>query len=302
MGQPADGWFERDGVDLHFLEWNREAGHEASAVLLLHGLSSNAHYWDRLASRLTQMRLVALDQRAHGLTGREPHAPRLPEGLAMEELVGDAVAVIRERELARPLVVGHSWGATVGLELAGRHSDLVSGLVFIDGPIQSAANLFSWEEAQGFMQPPLPRYSTFAEAVADSRRDFDGAWAEDLEPFVLSRLMQSGTEFVLTLTSEARLELLRGLYDSPVDQLWDDLESPALAMLARGGPSRMADSRAAGARRLAASNPSVRVRWFDTPHDIPLFAPDEVAEEVRRVAAEARPVGSEAAVGNELEG
>ena len=302
MGQPADGWFERDGVDLHFLEWNREAGHEASAVLLLHGLSSNAHYWDRLASRLTQMRLVALDQRAHGLTGREPHAPRLPEGLAMEELVGDAVAVIRERELARPLVVGHSWGATVGLELAGRHSDLVSGLVFIDGPIQSAANLFSWEEAQGFMQPPLPRYSTFAEAVADSRRDFDGAWAEDLEPFVLSRLMQSGTEFVLTLTSEARLELLRGLYDSPVDQLWDDLESPALAMLARGGPSRMADSRAAGARRLAASNPSVRVRWFDTPHDIPLFAPDEVAEEVRRVAAEARPAGSEAAVGDELEG
>jgi len=302
VGQPADGWFERDGVDLHFLEWNREAGHEASAVLLLHGLSSNAHYWDRLASRLTQMRLVALDQRAHGLTGREPHAPRLPEGLAMEELVGDAVAVIRERELARPLVVGHSWGATVGLELAGRHSDLVSGLVFIDGPIQSAANLFSWEEAQGFMQPPLPRYSTFAEAVADSRRDFDGAWAEDLEPFVLSRLMQSGTEFVLTLTSEARLELLRGLYDSPVDQLWDDLESPALAMLARGGPSRMADSRAAGARRLAASNPSVRVRWFDTPHDIPLFAPDEVAEEVRRVAAEARPAGSEAAVGDELEG
>jgi pimeloyl-ACP methyl ester carboxylesterase len=302
VGQPVDGWFERDGVDLHFLEWNRDAGRGAPAALLLHGLSSNAHYWDRLASRLAHMHLVALDQRAHGLTGREPHAPRLPEGLAMEELVADAISVIRERKLGRPLVVGHSWGATVGLELAGQHSDLVSGLVFIDGPIQSAANLFSWEEAQGFMQPPLPRYSTFAEAVADSRRDFDGAWAEDLEPFVLSRLMQSGTEFVLTLTSEARLELLRGLYDAPVDQLWDDLESPALAMLARGGPSRMADSRAAGARRLAGSNPRVRVRWFDTPHDIPLFAPDEVAEEVTRVAAEARLVGSEATVGKELEG
>jgi pimeloyl-ACP methyl ester carboxylesterase len=302
VGRPADGWLERDGVDLHILEWNGEAGAGAPAALLLHGLSSNAHYWDRLASRLADIRLIALDQRAHGLTGREPHAPRLPEGLAMDELVADAAAVIRERELGRPLVVGHSWGATVGLEVAGRHPDLISGLVFIDGPIQSAANLFSWAEAQTFMQPPLPRYSTFAEAVTDSRRDFDGAWAEDLEPFVWSRLVQSGTEFVLTLTSEARLELLRGLYDSPVDQLWDDLGLPALAMLARGGPSRMADSRAAGVRRLAASNPRVRVRWFDTPHDIPLFAPDDIAEEIRRVVTDARAVASEAAVGKELQG
>jgi pimeloyl-ACP methyl ester carboxylesterase len=302
VGQPADRWFERDGVDLHFLEWNEEGGAAAWSGLLLHGLSSNAHYWDRLATRLTTTRLVALDQRGHGLTGREPHAPPIPQGFAMDELVEDAAALIRHCHLGRPLVVGHSWGATVGLELAARRPELVSALVFIDGPIQSAANLFSWDDAQSFMQPPLPRYSSYAAAIDDVRRDFDGAWADDLEPFVMSRLVQTGSEFELTLTAPARLELLRGLYDSPVDQLWTDLEVQAAALLAGGGPARIADWREAGARKLAAANPRVRVRWFETPHDIPLFAPDEIAEEVKRTAADAPPLRSEAPAGQDLQG
>lgn len=294
MRSPVDGWFERGGVDLHFLEWTAGDGDDGPDALLLHGLSSNAHYWDRLATRLPSMRLVALDQRAHGLTGREPHAPDVAGGLTIEELVADAIALIADRGLRRPLVVGHSWGATVGLELAARRRDIVSALAFIDGPIQSAANLFSWEEAQAFMQPPLPRYSSFADAVDDVKRDFDGAWADDLEPFVMARLVQSGAEFVLTLMPEARLELLRGLYDSPVDQLWIELDAPAVAMLARGGPGRIADSRTSGARKLATANPRVRVTWFDTPHDIPLFAPDEVAAEITRLAAARRAPSSEA--------
>lgn len=304
MRKPADGWFERGGVDLHFLEWRAEgdaAGGSRDAVLL-HGLSSSAYYWSRVASHLDGMRLVALDQRAHGLTGREPHAPSLPDGLAMDELIEDVAAVIRIRQLHRPVVVGHSWGATIALEFAARRPADVSGLVFIDGPTQSAANLFSWDEAQTFMQPPLPRYATYAAARADVQRDFDGAWADDLEPFVMSRLVQTGDEFVLALTAAARLELLRGLYNSPVDQLWSDLDVPAAALLARGGPARMADTRVTGARKLAATNPRVQVRWFDTPHDVPLFAPVEVAGEIRRITAESPAVGSEAPARNDLQG
>jgi pimeloyl-ACP methyl ester carboxylesterase len=279
--EPADGWLERDGIALHFLEWTPEGIGDAPAVLLLHGLSSNAHYWDRLANYLGDCRLIALDQRGHGLTGRPPHAPLVPAGFAMDELIADAGFVVESLDLGRPLVVGHSWGATVALELAGRRPDAVSGLVFIDGPIQGASNLFSWDQAQGFMQPPLPRYSTFAEAVQDSRRDFDGAWADDLEPFVMARLMQNGSSFVLSLTSEVRLELLRGLYDSPVDQLWNDLAVPAIALLARQGPKPIMDWRDKGVRELAQRAPSVRVMWFDTPHDIPIFSPEAVAAEIR---------------------
>jgi pimeloyl-ACP methyl ester carboxylesterase len=284
---PADGWLERDGIPLHFLEWKPDGAGGAAAVLLLHGLSSNAHYWDRLARHLGDRRLIALDQRGHGLTGRPPRVPPAPGGFAMEELIEDAAFVIESLQLGRPVVAGHSWGATVALELAARRPRLISALAFIDGPVQSASNLFSWEEAQGFMQPPLPHYATFAAAVDDSRRDFDGAWADDLEPFVMSRLMQDGSSLVLTLTSHVRLELLRGLYDSPVDQLWTELAMPATALIARFGPKTITDWRENGVRQLAQRAPGVRVKWFDTPHDIPIFAPEAVAAEIKDLNGDA---------------
>jgi pimeloyl-ACP methyl ester carboxylesterase len=296
--EPADGWLERDGIALHFLEWRLEGTNEAAPVLLLHGLSSNAHYWDRLAKHLGDRRLIALDQRGHGLTGRPPHAPPVPSGFAMDELIEDAALAIESLDLERPVVAGHSWGATVALELAARRPRLISGLAFIDGPIQSASNLFSWEQAQGFMQPPLPRYTAFAAAVDDSRRDFDGAWDDDLEPFVMARVMQEGSSFILTLTSEVRLELLRGLYDSPVDQLWTELAPPAIALLARVGPTPIKDWREKGVLELAQRAPDVRVMWFDTPHDIPIFAPEAVAAEIKSLAGSS----SEAPAGKSLEG
>jgi pimeloyl-ACP methyl ester carboxylesterase len=290
--EPADGWLERGGVRLHYLDWSPGPGAlRDPPVFLLHGLSSNAHYWDRLARHLTTRRLVALDQRGHGLTGPPPHSPAPLAGYAMDELLEDAAFVIGELGLEQPAVVGHSWGATVALELVGTRPGLASALAFIDGPVQSAANMFSWEDAQRLMQPPLPRFKTFADAIAESQRDFMGAWDKDLEPFVKARVVNDGDAYVLTLTASTRLQLLRGLYDSQPDVLWSRIDVPAVAMLARGGPASISGWKERGAALLATLAPSVEIRWFDTPHDIPIFAPAEVAAEIERVssAAAARP-------------
>jgi pimeloyl-ACP methyl ester carboxylesterase len=220
----------------------------------------------------------------------------------MDRLLADAIHVRDSLGMRRPVVAGHSWGATVALELVGRHPTFASGLVFVDGPVQSASHLFSWEEGQKFMQPPLPRYSSFAQAIDDAKRDFDSAWADDLEPFVMARVMQEGTSLILTLTAPARLELLRGLYDSPVDLLWAQLQVPAVALLARGGPGRMTGWRESGAKRLTEVAPAVAMQWFDTPHDIPLFAPEAVAAAIEKLAASSSAATpSEAAAGKELQ-
>ena len=286
MATPVDGWLERDGVGLHYLEWKPESDRERKPpCLLLHGLSSNARYWERLARRLPDRRLVALDQRGHGLTGQPPRAPSFPDGYAMEQLLDDVAFVISEIRLLSPVVAGHSWGATIALEFAGTRPGTASGLVFIDGPVQSAANLFSWEEAQALMQPPLPRFASFDEAVSASRRDFEGTWDQDLESFVKARVVPDGDALVLTLTAPVRLELLRGLYEAQPDVLWPRVEVPAAALLAKHGPARISRSRELGAERLTELAPNVEVLWFDSPHDIPLFKPDEVASAVEHVAS-----------------
>lgn len=294
MDAPADGWLERDGVGLHYLEWMPKSDSDQPPLLLLHGLSSNARYWERLARHLPRRRLIALDQRGHGLTGQPPRAPKFPEGYAMDELLKDVDFVIAELGLGKPVVVGHSWGATVALEFVGTRQG-TGGLVFIDGPVQSAANLFSWEEAQKLMQPPLPRFATFEEAVSESRHDFEDAWDQDLESFVKARIVPDGDRLVLTLTAPVRLELLRGLYEAQPDVLWPRVEVPAAALLARHGPARIASSREMGAARLAELAPNVEISWYESPHDIPLFMPAEVASAIEHVASLAAGGASEAA-------
>ena len=285
VGALSDGWLERDGVGLHYLEWLPESARGAEPpLLLLHGLSSNARYWERLARYFPDRRLVALDQRGHGLTGQPERAPKFPDGFAMDQLLQDVVVLAAELGLGKPVVVGHSWGATIALELVGTRPGSASGLVFIDGPVQSAANLFSWEEAQTLMQPPLPRFATFEDAVAQSKLDFEGTWDQDLEPFVKARVIPDGDALVLTLTAPVRLELLRGLYDAQPDVLWPRVDVPAAVLLAKHGPARISRSKEAGAARLQELAPSVEVSWYDSPHDIPLYKAAEVASAIERVA------------------
>ena len=251
---------------------------------MLHGLSSNARYWERTASHLPGRRIVALDQRGHGLTGSAPDPVALPDGYAMRELLSDAAFLVAELELGKPLVVGHSWGAAVALELVAGTGRLASGLVFVDGPVQGVASVLSWPEVEALMQPPLPRYASPEAAVAASRLELESAWGDDLVPFVGARLMSEGDGWVLTLTSPIRHELLRGLYASRPEDLWPRVDVPAVVLVARHSIARISRSTEAGIARLREIAPSVEVKQFETPHDIPLYAPAEVAQEVERVA------------------
>jgi len=286
--QAEDGWFERDGADLHYLDWKPGAPHALEPpILLLHGLSSNARYWERVAQHLPTRRIIALDQRAHGLTGRRAQGPSFPNGMQMTQLVRDARALAEELELSTPVVVGHSWGATVALEVAASEPAIACALVFIDGPIQNLNRVLNWGEAQGLMQPPLPRYRSMQEAIADSKQDLKEAWGDDLEAFVAARVMPDGSDLILTLTAPVRLELLRGLYESRPESLWPRVGVPAVVLVAKHTFPRIARSTEDGINRLHEIAPHVALKRLDSPHDIPLYLPVEVADEIGRITATA---------------
>ena len=180
-----EGWLERSGVRLHYLEWEPKVEPREPALFLLHGLSSNSLVWARMAAELDSRRIVALDQRSHGLSDRPS------EGYGSDELVGDAAHAIEELGLGRPLVGGHSWGASVALELAARRPDLASGLVFVDGPPASISRVMSWEEASERMQPPFPIYASLEQAVEAQRQYLgEAAWDDDLQDFVRAGLFE----------------------------------------------------------------------------------------------------------------
>jgi len=274
--------FEKNGVSLHYLEWNREAT-TAPPLLLLHGLSSNASFWGRLAARIPGRRLIALVQRAHGLSAA-PATGYEPATLAM-----DAAGLIEELGLERIAVAGHSWGATIALQLAADRPDLVAGLAVVDGPVRPWSETgLTWEQAEKFMQPPLPLYADIEQALAEKRDALKAAWGDDLVDFVRSGLVEEGSALRLPLTAPIRLQILRSMFFQPYAILWSQVRCPVLLALAGGGEETMfTDFKRRSSALIAEQVPGTVVHWYESGHDIPIERPAEVAADLERLCLRA---------------
>jgi len=268
---PREGWLERDGARLHYVEWPGDTGR---AVFALHGLSSNARFWTRVASQLKGWRLVALDQRSHG------PSDRIRTGDSLATFVDDARHAIATLGLERPVLVGHSWGASIALELAARHPETVSALGFIDGPAWPLSDSMTWAEFAARSQTTLPRHFDLAAATAAARAWHGPLWGEDLIEFVHAGHRTEGDAVVLTLTYEARARILRDLFDLRQDRAWRALAIPAFAAFALRKSDVVLAATKRAAEHIAAVAPKVLIKWYDSPHDIPLWLPGDIANDI----------------------
>jgi pimeloyl-ACP methyl ester carboxylesterase len=117
-------------------EGSRAGGEEAGAVhralrgplaVLVHGVTSSSRTWWRVGPALAARgyRVLAVDLRGHGAS------PRAVAGLSVADLAADVAETVEEPV---DLLVGHSLGALVALELVGRRPRLARRLVVEDPP------------------------------------------------------------------------------------------------------------------------------------------------------------------------
>jgi len=105
-----------------------QGGGPGTPVLLVHGGGADRTHWHALAPLLaTDRTVVSFDQRGHG----ESDAPS--DGrFDLPALADDVLAVCSATGLARPVLVGHSFGGGVVGEAVARHPSAFSGAVFLD--------------------------------------------------------------------------------------------------------------------------------------------------------------------------
>lgn len=116
----------RDGVKLCF----DDTGSGAPPVVLVHGWTCNHSYFapqrDHLARR---HRVVSVDLRGHGESDK-------PEGrYSPSDFADDLVWLFGELRLEKPIVIGHSMGGVIALDLAARHPGVPRAIVACDSPI-----------------------------------------------------------------------------------------------------------------------------------------------------------------------
>ncbi len=125
-------------LDLHYVEWGAPT---SPPMVLLHGFMAHGHTWDLFAADLARdYRVLAVDQRGHGDSGRAPNG-----AYGTEEYVGDLERFVAALGLGRFVLVGMSMGGRNSIVYAARHPEAVERLVIVDIGPQAPA------------RPPAPR-------------------------------------------------------------------------------------------------------------------------------------------------
>lgn len=117
---------QRDGVTLRY----EDAGSGAPPILLVHGVAcDHTHLAPQFEHFRRAHRVVSVDLRGHGQSDK-PQQDYTLAGLADDlAWLCDALGVYK------PVVVGHSMGGVIALDLAARYPDLPAAIAILDAPL-----------------------------------------------------------------------------------------------------------------------------------------------------------------------
>ena len=279
LPEPTEHWAQIGALDVRYLDW----GGEGTPLLALHGLASSAHWYDLVVPYLrSKHRVIAPDQRGHG------HTSQANTGYDWQSLASDEVGLLDHLGIPRASVFGHSWGATVALNLAVRFPDRVSALGLIDGGI-SRSNRPSNEPAQTWDQVkarvrPRDVTGTRQEFLHRLQTQLSFCWNDQIERIVQTMVYEDQNGQIQDiLRPENHLQVMRAMWEEPTSAIYNQVACPTLIIPAGPTPER-ANTERATAKKAAvdAASRSIRqcqIRWIpETVHDIGYHKPQELAE------------------------
>ncbi|MCY3692814.1 MAG: alpha/beta hydrolase [Chloroflexota bacterium] len=281
MKHARDLYINLRGLPFHYRDW----GGDGRPVLLLHGLASTCHIWDLVAPLLAaDFRVAALDQRGHG------QSAQVDNGYDFATVLGDAAAFIEHLGWERPIVVGHSWGADVALELAVAKPERVTGLIFVDGGTIDISSRPGWTLAQAREEMAPPIFTGFTPQMMRERVESSGRFGPDAPPetteAVLAnfRVLDDGT-IQSNLRRENHLRIIDALWDHKPGDLYPRLKCATLMLPARQATPDAMDRRFRREESIARAESLLscsKTVWLeDSIHDVPLQRPTLVADTIR---------------------
>jgi pimeloyl-ACP methyl ester carboxylesterase/quercetin dioxygenase-like cupin family protein len=277
-----------DGAELHV-----EAAGDGRPVVLVHGLGLSGALWNRMRDSFGEgCRLVLVDLRS---AGRSRELER--RELTLARWAADLGEVVRRLELDRPVLVGHSLGASIVIKYALERPDEAGPLVLIG--------------AEADLSELAPRMLAAAERIESIGLPtwVDEFWSKN-PPFSQSSLRRDPSildEYRAQLLENDTIDYVRqcraiASAESVAGRL-GEVEQPVLVVVGADDDRTLPEH----GRQLANAIPRARlVELADVGHTMPLEAPDETAKAIndflRDVPAAARVLRADTTPRNPREG
>ncbi len=148
--------FKANGLTLNCLDYGGEG---KPPLLMVHGGSAHAHWWDFVAPHFSgRFHALALDMRGHG---ESEWAPQWAYGT--RHYVADLENLIDTWGLGAPVLVGHSMGGHTVLAYATRHPEKLRAMAAIDSP--TGYSKMAVDFLRGVAARPSRRFASLEEAV-----------------------------------------------------------------------------------------------------------------------------------------
>ncbi len=124
MSKPRMIKAKGDGIKIQLAIWEGKG----KQILCVHGITANSRFWDCLASALSpHHKVIAMDLRGRGLSDKPP------KGYSIGRHCKDILALMKDQNLERPVLMGHSLGAFISLVFAARYPKKIDRLILVDG-------------------------------------------------------------------------------------------------------------------------------------------------------------------------
>lgn len=128
-------FLKRDGVRLAHFETGPVNPRTPPLVLVNGWTGDHRIFTPQIAHFGQTRRVVAINLRGHG----DSDAPK--RGYTMAGFADDIAWQCTQLGLQRPVVIGHSLGGAIALEMCGRHPELAAGLIMIDSIVMGRKEL-----------------------------------------------------------------------------------------------------------------------------------------------------------------
>jgi pimeloyl-ACP methyl ester carboxylesterase len=271
----------------HLADWG--GPEDAQPIVLVHGLASNAAIWNFVAPGLAErFRVIAVDQRSHGLTD-----PPANGDYGFEAMCSDLHAVCGELSLTRPVFVGHSWGAAVVLEYAARYPAETAGVVMVDGGFAGMGQRMTWEEAEERLAPPRLAGTPLV-AFQERLKGFMGELynEERFEAILGNFEVRPDGTIAPHLAFENHMKIVRAMWEQNPNVLYPAITRPALFLPCvpsephDEGTAGMLEWKRSSAAMIKQLLPSATFDWLtDAIHDVPVQKPQLVIEKTSGFAS-----------------